>query len=454
MKRNTLSASLYVILVVVAISSKFWPYPFASEIIISLTVAFLALEISFAPPLQCNVGAGIFAIGALCAWAGGDLIGGVMDGLERAQVFIVMFFAVSWLREPAVTSPSLRKLRDAVIAQPAGRRYPILWLSAHFLGSVLNLAAMSLLSGMVGDQTDRRLRKRMSLALMMGFTTASTWGPFYISVTVVLTAIPGVKWIEIAPLGFCLSMVLLAVGWAYDRLFLREKSTVASRHEVVSLTLQTAARVVFLLLLLIFLVMGTHEMFALSIPIALGVIAPPFAVIWAAVQVSKGSAWSDGARPLIKRIFINLPGLRNEAIAFVAASVLGVGVSKVLPPEVISAQLLSLGISQDFVVVGIIFGMTLAGAAGLHPVILAILVGEVMPPEVIGIAPQVLAIAMLGVWGTSTMVSPFSATTLFMGRIVNVPSHVIAWRWNVPLVFLSALMVASYVVTIRHLFYS
>ncbi len=454
MTRNTVSASIYVVLVAVAISSKFWPYPFASEIIITLTVAFLALEFANAPPLQRNVGAIIFAIGALGAWAGGDLLGGVRDGLERSQIFIVMFFAVSWLREPAVTSPSLRLLRDAVVAQPPGRRYPILWLSAHFLGSVLNLAAMSLLSSMVGDQTDRRLRKRMSLALMMGFTTASTWGPFYISIAVILTAIPGVKWIEIAPLGLCLSMILLCVGWAYDRAFLREKIPAVSRHSGVPLTLLTLGRAAFLLMLLIFLVMGAHQIIGLAIPIALGVIAPPFAVAWAAIQAEKGLAWSNGAKPLIKRIFINLPGLRNEAIAFVAASVLGVGVSKVLPPEKISAQLLSMGISEDFVVIGIIFGMTLAGAAGLHPVILAILVGEVMPPEVIGIAPEVLAIAMLGVWGTSTMVSPFSATTLFMARVVNLPSHVIAWRWGTPVVFLSAVVVAAYVVTIRHLLYS
>ena len=454
MDRNFVSASVYLVLAVGAIVSRIWVVPYLSEIGVVLTLIFLGLEISRAPALQRNMGLLLAGIGALAAWLAGDLIGAMIDGLIRAQIFLVMFFAVTWLREPAVTSPSLRALRDAVVRQPAGRRYPILWLSAHFLGSVLNLTAMSLLSTMAGEQTDERLKKRLSLALMMGFTVASTWGPFYVSVLVVLTAVPGVSWIDIAPLGFVLSMILLLVGWGYDRLFLREKPRPGDHRDNALLTFSTIGRAAIVLIQLMILVMGTHEIIGLSIPVALGVIGPSFALAWAAVQAQKGQRWRSGALPLAKRIFINLPELRNEAVAFVAASVLGVGVSKVLPPELISAQLQSYGITGDVVVVCLIFGMTLAGAAGLHPVILAILVGEVMPPDVIGMPPAVLAMAILGVWGTSTMVSPFSATTLFMARVVNQPSHVIAWRWSPPVVFLACSVVSAYVVAVRHLFYT
>ncbi len=454
MTRNTISSSIYLVLVVVAITSRIWPFPLGREIGIGLTLLFLAMEFTRAPALQRNVGALLFAAGVAGAWAGGDLIGAMMNGLERSQIFLVMFFAVMWLREPAVTSPSLRTLRDAVVAQPAGRRYPILWLSGHFLGSVLNLAAMSLLSGMVGDQKEARLKKRLSICLMLGFTTASTWGPFYVSIAVILSAIPGLSWLEIAPLGFALSMCLLAVGWAYDRMFLREKPAPGASRAGPPLTPATVGRAALILVQLIFLVMGAHEIAGLSIPIALGVIGPPFAIAWAAVQAGHGGRWSVGAGPLIRRIYTNLPELRNEAIAFVAASVLGVGVSRVLPPEQIGAALYEYGVHPDVVVIGIVFGMSLLGMAGLHPVVIAILVGEVLPPEVIGIAPEVLAVAMLGVWGTSTMVSPFSATTLFMARVVGLPSHVIAWRWGPPIIMLSACVVAAYVVIVRHLLYA
>lgn len=454
MTRSKASAIIYLVLVAVAITSKIWPLPFGREIGVGLTVVFLLMEFTRAPALQRNVGMLLFGLGVLAAWFGGDLTGAMVDGLERSQIFLVMFFAVMWLREPAVTSPSLQTLRDAVVAQPAGRRYPILWLSGHFLGSVLNLAALSLLSSMVGDQKDARLRKRLSLGLMLGFTTASTWGPFYVSISVILSAIPGLSWFEIAPLGLGLSAFLLIVGWSYDRIFLREKPVPGSIREGRTLTPATIGRAGFVLIQLIVLVMGAHELLGLSIPVALGVIAPPFAIAWAWVQVQDGARWTDGAAPLIRRIFANLPELRNEAIAFVAASVLGVGVSKILPPETIGAALSEYGVHPDVVVVSIVFGMFLLGMAGLHPVVIAILVGEVLPPDVIGIAPEVLAVALLGVWGTSTMVSPFSATTLFMARVAGLPSHVIAWRWGPPVIALTTCVVAVYVVVIRHLLYS
>ena len=152
----------------------------------------------------------------------------------------------------------MRGLRDAVVRQPPGRRYPILWLSAHFLGAVLNLAAMSLLSVMAAEQTDRRLRRRLSIALMLGFTTASSWGPFYVSVSVILTAIPEVSWIDIAPLGLGLSILMLAVGWAYDRLFLRQAPTVTERPSGPSLGIETIGRAAVILLLLSMFVLGAH----------------------------------------------------------------------------------------------------------------------------------------------------------------------------------------------------
>lgn len=435
------------------IATRLWEVPYGREVGIALTATFLLLEFWRAPGLQRNMGGAMFFVGGLAAWYGGDLIGGLLTGLDRAQIFLVMFYAVTWLREPAVTSASLRELRDWVVRQPAGRRYPMLWLSAHFLGSVLNLAAMSLLSIMAGEQKDKVLRKRLSIALMMGFTVASTWGPFYVSVAVILTAIPGVSWADIAPQGLLLSFILLFVGWGYDRAFLRQKPTAEISRETPAMHMSSAVRTSLLLMVLSVLVLGLHEIAKLPIPIALGVVSPPFAVLWAAFQWSAGQRWQRGARPLITRIFNNLPELRNEAIAFSAASVLGIGVSSILPPEQISSTLQSYGLSGDVVVVGLIYGMTIAGAAGFHPVIVAILVGEVMPPEVIGMPPEILAMALLGVWGTSTMISPFSATTLFMSRVVKTPSHVIAWKWDIPVVFLAITVVAVYVVTYKHIFY-
>lgn len=449
MRRNTISSSVYLALVVVAITSRIWEVPYGREAGVALTALFLVLEISRTPALQRYVGLVLMVLGAVAAWSGGNLGPALFDALDRAQLFMVMFFAVMWLRDPAIASPSLHDLRDAVVRQPPGRRYPILWLSAHFLGSILNLAAMTLLSGMVTEQRDNRLRRRLSIALTYGFTTASSWGPFYVSVAVILSALPSVSYIDIVPLGLALSCCMLAVGWTYDRIFLRQAPAPGPRQAGSPLTLKTLMRSGLILLLLASAVLGVHEVTKLSIPISLGVIGPPFALVWTVIQSNLA-----GAGALTVRIFESAPDLRNEAVAFCAASLLGVGVAQVLPPELISELLATWGLGGDAIVAAVSVGMVLASCIGLHPVILVILVGEVLPPEVIGVPAPLLAVAMLGVWGISTMVSPFSVMTLFMSRVVNVPSHIIAWRWNLPVVAVTTVVVAVYVVILRHLFYS
>lgn len=449
MRRNTISASVYLALVVVAIVSRVWQVPYGRDVGVALTAFFLLLEITRTPALQRNVGLVLTILGAIAAGYGGNLGPALYDALDRAQIFMVMFFAVMWLRDPAVASPSLHDLRDAVVRQPPGRRYPILWLSSHILGAVLNLASMSLLSVMAAEQRDNRLRRRLSIALMLGFTASSSWGPFYVSVAVILTAIPSVSYADIAPLGILLSSIMLAVGWVYDRLFLWQAPTSGTQPPSSPLTLRTVGRAGLILLLLASSVLTAHQITGLSIPIALGVIGPPFAIIWTVLQSNIA-----GGRILIGRIFQSAPDLRNEAVAFCAASVFGFGVAQVLPPERIAAHLSAWNLGGDAIVVAVIFGMAVASAIGLHPVILVILIGEVLPPEVIGVPAPLLAIALLGVWGISTMVSPFSATTLFMSRVLNVPSHIIAWRWSMPVVAITTILVAVYVVILRHLFYS
>jgi len=454
MTRDQLSAAIYIIMVPIVILSRFWPSPLIRDISVALTVAFLTLEISRTPAFQRNIGIIIAVIGGIAAWAGGNFLGAIYQGLEKAQLFMVMFFAVMWLRDPAVTSPSLRNLRDAAIRQPPGRRYPIIWLTTHFLSSVLNFAALSLLSVMATEQTERKLQRRLSIAIMMGFAAAASWGPFYVSVAVILTAIPQVRWIDIAPLGLVLSAFTLAIGWGYDRIFLRTAPTGPKPQSYLPIAAVTVGRAAFILSLLAILVLGIHQTLGLAIPVALGVIGPPFAIVWVMMQSPVGARWPKGVRPLFGRILRIVPDLRNEAVAFCAASVFGVGVTQLLPPTLLKEYIQGWDLGGDTIVVLIILGMNLASCIGLHPVILVILVGEIMPPDVIGIPAPLLAISMLGAWGTSTMISPFSATTLFMARAVNVPSHVIAWRWCAPIAAITALFVAAYVVAIRHLLFS
>jgi hypothetical protein len=62
----------------------------------------------------------------------------------------------------------------------------------------------------------------------------------------------------------------------------------------------------------------------------------------------------------------------------------------------------------------------------------------------------VMGLTFVGVWGLSTMVSPFSGTTLFMSRVTGVPAHIIGWRWMLPTSLLNGTMIALMIIAIRH----
>ena len=90
-------------------------------------------------------------------------------------------------------------------------------------------------------------------------------------------------------------------------------------------------------------------------------------------------------------------------------------------------------------------------AAGLHPIIVVISVSTIFPPAALGLSDWIVALTFLGCWGISTMVSPFSGTTLFMSRVTGVPGHVIGWSWTPPTVLIGAASVGLVVLVLRHL---
>ena len=153
----------------------------------------------------------------------------------------------------------------------------------------------------------------------------------------------------------------------------------------------------------------------------------------------------------MKRVVGCLPTFRNESLVFAAANMFGVGIAAVLPSEDLSAALNAYIPSADGKLILLITTFLFCSAVGLHPVIVVISVSAIFPPVALGLSDWIVALTFLGCWGISTMVSPFSGTTLFMSRVTGVPGHVIAWSWTPPTVLIGAIVVGGVVILLRHL---
>jgi hypothetical protein len=446
-----LSISVYLFIFFFGIASALMTVPYVAPIVAALIASFLILEVKNAPIPQAMVGMGLILVGMISVYVSGTDLNIIVEGFARGKTFLMVFFAVMWIRISATDSPSIRATRRMIVNQPPGRRYLYLAVGVHLLGSVLNLAGLSLLSAMVERQKDPVLRRRMVSALMIGFVSASAWSPFYVAMVVVMLAIPTLEWVDVAGWGIIMAALAIILGWLYDRVAWRKLSGESAPIKPAPLSMSNRAKVIGVLTSLVFLVMGTIELVHLSLPVALAMIAPPYAIIWFASNLENGQILWHRVKKIITQVLVSVPGLRNEALIFVGATVFGVGVSTLIPATDLTQWLDNYIPNVDLRIALLLYGMLLIGGMGFHAVIVVILVGEVLPPEVIGVPDWILGISLLGMWGVSTLVNPYSGTCLYLSRVTGVSPFVIAWRWNPAVTFLLTTLTILVIIAVRNL---
>lgn len=432
MIRVSFSSWVYLVVAVLSIADALYSFPGAETVIPLLIVLFIVLEFSAASRIQQIVAILLCAAGLSIGMLTGNGMDVLLEGFRRSQTFLVLFAAVAWLQIPAGQSPALRAARETVEAQPPGRRFLILTGAAHGLGAVLNLAGIALLSSMIGKLDSPALKKRLTRGLMIGFTSGSCWSPFFVGTAVILSILPSVRWLEVAPFGMAAALLIITGGWIYDRAVVDFGSSTTPLPPPVPLPRPARWRIAGILLTLFLLAIGLVEISGLSIPIVLGLMAPPYALVW--VLSFPTPRPRSAAAALVTRAVGGFAGLRSEALLFVGANIFGVGAASAITPEMVGDAISALSWPPQAMIVGLMTGIIWLGALGLHPVVPVILIAHVLPPEVLGVAPEILALAMLTTWGLGTTVSPYSATALYMSRIAETPVWTIAWKWNSPLV--------------------
>jgi hypothetical protein len=450
-ERLTLSAWVYFGICILAVVNAFLDARWLVLVTVGLTLLYIALQFRNIPVKQRFAGMALFIVGAIAAYISGTFQETLIDGIARSRIFLLLFFAVAWLQVPVGKSPSLESARDAIMNQPPGRRFLGLSIGVHILGALLNVAAVGLLSPLLKDRSDEVLHRRLSVAIMHGFSSASAWSPFYIGMIVVLVAIPTITWAEIMVQGMAMAVVMILGAWLFDRLrYPRQKTAEPEQLKAAGPPLNIA-KIVLLLLSLIGSVTLTLEFMDVSIPVALGLACPPFGLIWYITQRERATGIGRPLASMTHHVISGLPGLRNEALMFVAANVFGIGIASIIPTDDLSAQLDMVLPWLDARILAIIVIFLFCGFIGLHPVIVVLSLGVILSPEIIGLRDWVLGLVYLGCWGLTTMISPYSGTTLFMSRFTGVPPHVIGWKWVPYSVCFNAGLMAIFIIILRHL---
>ena len=450
-KNISLTAWIYLAIAILSLIEAFVQVSALIHFISALIVIFVIIEFRLIPNAQKIAGGSLILSGILCASTSENTLNILIDGIARSRIFLLLFFAVSWLQYPVSLSPSFKATKKTIMSKLPGQRYLYMAFGVHFIGSILNLAGLSLFANLVKDQKNPNLRIRHTMALINGFGSASSWSPFFIGMIVVLVALPSLSWVDIGPLGMITAITIISTSWVYDRLVLRSADLSIKNKKPIPLSNLNLSRIIGIILSLIITVLFLVEFSEISIPIALGLIGPPYSIIWYSLIDQSNTQSLFKAHSLIFNVLTNLPTLRNESIVFVAANIFGVGISSIVPTSDLSTAIITILPSADLRIFAIILFFLCTSALGFHPVIIVISLTAILPPDALGLPDWVIGVTYASIWGLSTMVSPFSGTTLLMARIIGVPAHIIGWRWMLPNSVINGLVIAIIIISLRHL---
>lgn len=441
------TAWIYLLVCVFTIVDALFGVRSLGAVAMALALLFIAWEAPRAPRIQQVVGTVLATLGLLIGFGAGDLAGVFLSGVRRTLPFFVLFCSVVWMQAAAARSPAIQAVRDFAAGQPPGRRFLMISLFAHVLGAAFNLAGISLLASMISQHSDRSVRIRLAKALTQGFSSCACWSPFFVGTSVILSMLPGVRWVQIAPIGFAIAAVLILANWWLNKTPVTAPEPGASAPKLPAWAVRNLA---VTLLILFSLLIGSVETTGISIPIALGLVAPAFTIVWNQAANAAVSEGALGPRAFAAEVIARFANLRSEAILFTSANIFGAGISLAIPQDTVGRLLDAIAIPVDVRILLLAMFISLCGAIGLHPVVLVVLLAHVLPPAVLGVPPEVLALILLATWGLGTSVSPFSATTLYVSRLSGESIWTVAWRLNLPFGLAATAISAILVILVRH----
>ncbi len=411
-----------------------------------MLVGFLVLsrrQFSFGTwvPILLSLGA---AVAALVEHVPADVLWRAADRMLFLSALIAMLGA---LRSAAALAPEVRQAGLFVTNQPASRRYLAMTFGGHLFGVLINFGGLALLLDLAKqsmaheavaklppEAQEARLR-RMTLAVIRGFSMISLWSPFGFATNAILIAVPGISYVEFGPIGLAMSFVFMGIGCALDHREGRRFRQLGLPRP--SPPPRSWAGAVLLLGHVLALGAGvfiTHALTPLSFQQGLIIVVPCYALLWAAAATRHDAGGAlGGVGAATRASWQRLSNMGPEVGVFASAGFLAVVLLALIPTEALRESIVSLGLSPVSYAFGLslsIFGLALVG---VNPIITASVLGAIAAQLAVpGLSNAAIALAITGGWTTVISLSPFITTLAITSSIVDRPPGQIGPVWNGP----------------------
>ena len=363
-------------------------------------------------PLRARVQVAVmFGIGLACiavaAARGGDVAWGIAAG--GSLPILTVLAGVAFLR--------LIHLADAVAraGTPAPRgfgAYLRTMAGVHLFGAVINISAVVVFAERLSRSAP--LTRREVAMLGRSYSMVAYYSPFIGGVALAVGMVPGVHFPGLVLTG----VVLACIGFLALAIIGRlEEGEALSRFEGYPLRLES----LWLPVALVCLTAAVHWMWpSLSILLVVALIAPSLAAAVLAARTGTANA----ARTLKRFVLTELPGMSGEFALFLAAGVLGGGLTSLVS----AYPLMVPDFTLDPVTATLALACIVAAAmAGVHPLVSVTTLIAVTSPA--SPDPTLLAAVCVMGWGIGSAGSPYSGINLVLAARCGVSSWCFP-RWN------------------------
>lgn len=385
---------------------------------------------------------------------------GVLLSALGTSAFIAGFFsALATLRSAADSSPSIRACGRYLAQQPPGRRYAALTVGGQLFALLLNYGAIALLGSLAVANADeeknpeiRAVRtRRMLLAIQRGFISVLAWSPLSFAVAISTSLIPGTSWTTAVGPSLVTGLLVAGLGWLLDTAFKPRLSAPPPARRAPDGTWRLLLPLLLLLGLLAVSVLALFVLTRIRVPGLVMMIVPVIASIWIMLQNPAGPLAAFRTRAA-RFTFVELPAYRDELVLLMMAGFIGSVGGALLVPVVAHGDIDLTAIPGWLILLSLVWVIPAAGQVGMNPILAVSLLVPLLPdPQILGVSPTALLIAITAGWTMSGACSPYTATTLLVGSFGGVSAAHVGLRWNGIYTLLGGTLLSIWVLSYAYL---
>lgn len=348
------------------------------------------------------------------------------EGIAKNIDLVSLFLTVPFLSVPLIHGNYLSSV-ERLFRKKVKKNYQVYTFSmliSFLMGAVFNIATMHIINQLFCQNGSKERKELILLAAHRGFTACIFWSPTFFSVGLILS-MAGVRWIEMFPYGFTMSLAILGLGLIIDVIDKRRKDfpevmgtelyleKLQIEYEI---NLKKLWELLLIGILVLVITILLNTIYGISILVLVPSVAIIIPLIWL-IYLKKTTMLTTILSTYYQE---ELPKHHNEIVLFTSIGLFSAALSysEVGSYMVVGLQKVA-GYDPFTTLMAISFIIGVLFVLGISPIItITLFIASLQMFSVIW-DPLFLALGLIIAWALGIVLSPFAALNLVVAFFLN-----------------------------------